>query len=50
VADYMKLAAWRDGPIADDVLDKLEATYQKRGVPKAVTAAYRKWLRENEFI
>jgi hypothetical protein len=50
MADYFRLAEGRDGPIADEKLDALERKYQARGVPKAVTAAYRKWLRENEFI
>jgi hypothetical protein len=50
MGDYFKLAEMRDGPIDDATLDQLEAKYQKRGVPKEVTAAYRRWLRENDFM
>jgi hypothetical protein len=50
MGDYFKLAEMRDGPIDGVTLDRLEQKYIARGVSKAVTAAYRKWLRENEFI
>jgi len=50
MADYMKLGQMRDGALDDTTLDALEKKYQARGVPKEVTAAYRRWLRENDFI
>jgi hypothetical protein len=49
-ADYMEVGQMRDGALADATLDALEKKYIARGVPKEVTAAYRRWLRENGWL
>jgi len=44
--EYTSIAQGME-PMDDAARDQLEGKYQKRGVPKSVTAAYRKWCREN---
>jgi hypothetical protein len=48
--DDVEAREFADGPMPDEALDAMEKKYQVRGVPKEVTAEYRRWARERGYV